>query len=234
MIHALELLHFEIHILKKTGTLTILDIHDLRRDFTLKILDEKQLTDDPIDLFRQWLSEAIEAAVYEPTAMSLATVDPSGKPSSRVVLLKELRTDGFVFFTNYDSRKAKQLIDNNHCALNFVWHELERQIRVEGVACKLTPEDSDRYFEVRPPKSKLGAWTSPQSEVIPGRDYLEQLYADFERQFEGKQVPRPENWGGYIVVPELVEFWQGRSSRLHDRIQYRWVDGGWTRERLAP
>ncbi|MBP1617699.1 MAG: Pyridoxine/pyridoxamine 5'-phosphate oxidase [Bacteroidetes bacterium] len=212
----------------------MLNIHDLRRDFTLKTLDEKELPDNPIEAFEQWFKEAIDAQVYEPSAMNLATVDASGRPSSRVVLLKELKDGGFVFFSNYDSRKGKQLASNRYCALNFVWHELERQVRIEGFAEKLSPEDSDKYFEVRPPKSKLGAWTSPQSEVIPDRIYLEKLYADFEEQFAGKSVPRPENWGGYLVHPELIEFWQGRSSRLHDRIQFRLENGIWTKERLAP
>lgn len=212
----------------------MLDIHDLRRDFTLKTLDEKQLPDNPLEAFEQWFKEAVEAQVYEPSAMNLATVDALGRPSLRVVLLKELKQGGFIFFSNYDSRKGKQLAGNPHCALNFVWHELERQVRIEGFAEKLSPEDSDNYFEVRPPKSKLGAWTSPQSEVIPGREYLEKLYADFEKQFAGKGVPRPENWGGYLVRPSLIEFWQGRSNRLHDRIQFRLENEMWTKERLAP
>ncbi len=212
----------------------MLNIHDLRRDFTLKTLDEKELSDNPIEAFEQWFKEAIEAQVYEPSAMNLATVDASGRPSSRVVLLKELKDGGFVFFSNYDSRKGKQLASTRYCALNFVWHELERQVRIEGFAERLSPEDSDKYFEVRPPKSKLGAWISPQSEVIPDRIYLEKLYADFEEQFAGKSVPRPGNWGGYLVYPELIEFWQGRSSRLHDRIQFRLENGMWTKERLAP
>ncbi|OJU37746.1 MAG: pyridoxamine 5'-phosphate oxidase [Bacteroidales bacterium 45-6] len=212
----------------------MLDIHDLRRDFTLKTLDEKQLPDNPLEAFEQWFKEAVEAQVYEPSAMNLATVDALGRSSLRVVLLKELKQGGFIFFSNYDSRKGKQLAGNPHCALNFVWHELERQVRIEGFAEKLSPEDSDNYFEVRPPKSKLGAWTSPQSEVIPGREYLEKLYADFEKQFAGKGVPRPENWGGYLVRPSLIEFWQGRSNRLHDRIQFRLENEMWTKERLAP
>lgn len=212
----------------------MLDIHDLRRDFTLRTLDEKQLPDNPMEAFEQWFNEAVEAQVLEPSAMNLATVDALDRPSSRVVLLKELKEDGFVFFSNYDSRKGKQLVLNPHCALNFMWHELERQVRVEGFAEKILPEDSDKYFEVRPPKSKLGAWTSPQSEVIPDRTYLEKLYADLELQFAGKSVLRPENWGGYLIRPSLIEFWQGRSSRLHDRIQFRLENEMWIKERLAP
>lgn len=212
----------------------MLDIHDLRRDFTLKTLDEKELSDNPLISFEQWFKEAIQAEVKEPSAMNLATVDSFGKPSSRIVLLKEVRYDGFVFFTNYESRKGKELAGNSHCALNFVWHELERQIRIEGIAEKLSSEDSDKYFEVRPSKSKLGAWTSPQSEAIPDRAYLETLYNDFDQQFSGKEITRPGNWGGYIVRPQLIEFWQGRSNRLHDRIQFRLEKGNWIKERLAP
>lgn len=212
----------------------MLDIHDLRRDFTLKTLDEKQLPGNPLEAFEQWFKEAVEAQVYEPSAMNLATVDALGRPSLRVVLLKELKEEGFVFFSNYDSRKGKHLEGNSSCALNFVWHELERQVRIEGFAEKLSPEDSDSYFEVRPPRSKLGAWTSPQSEVIPDRSFLEKLYHDFEVQFAGRSVPRPDNWGGYLVRPSLIEFWQGRSNRLHDRIQFRLENGIWRKERLAP
>lgn len=210
------------------------NIHDLRREYTLKTLDEGDLTNNPFQAFDEWFQEALSAQVMEPSAMTLSTVDLSGQPSSRVVLLKELKVDGLVFFTNYDSRKGRQLAQNQHCALNFVWHELERQVRIEGSAEKLSSSDSDSYFEVRPAKSKLGAWTSPQSEVIPDRRYLETLYVDFEKEFAGKDVPRPANWGGYLVRPTLFEFWQGRSSRLHDRIQFRWVNGVWHKERLAP
>lgn len=212
----------------------MLNIYDLRKDFTLKELDEMKLPQSPIEAFEIWFQEAMQSQVNEPGAMNLATVNSEGSPSSRIVLLKEIKPDGFVFFTNYDSKKAKHLAQNPHCALNFVWHELERQVRIEGIAEKIAPEESDKYFEVRPEKSKLGAWTSPQSEVIPNREYLEVMYGQFEKIFENKPVVRPGNWGGYIVKPSLFEFWQGRSNRLHDRIQYRLENQIWIKERLAP
>lgn len=210
------------------------DLFNIRRDFALKTLDESEIVTNPIEMFKKWFNEAIEADVLEPTAMNLATVSAKGQPSSRVVLLKQIKPDGFVFFTNYDSKKAQQITDNKHCALNFMWHELERQVRIEGVIEKISAKESDSYFEMRPQKSKLGAWASPQSHVIPNRAYLEQLIADFDAKFGESSINRPENWGGYIVKPHLVEFWQGRESRLHDRIQYTYVSDSWKIERLAP
>lgn len=210
------------------------DLFNIRRDFTLKKLDEQDILSDPIVMFELWFNEAIQAEALEPNAMNLATSTPDGKPSSRIVLLKQIKPEGFVFFTSYESRKAQQIAENNHCALNFVWHELERQVRVEGIVEKIPPKESDSYFEMRPAKSKLGAWASPQSKVIPDREYLEQLIVDFETKFAGKEIARPANWGGYIVRPYLLEFWQGRASRLHDRIQYTLHEGGWLIERLAP
>lgn len=210
------------------------DLFNIRRDFTLKTLDEKDVLPNPVRMFEQWFHEAIRAEALEPNAMNLATASPEGKPSSRIVLLKQIKPEGFVFFTNYDSKKAVQIAANKYCALNFVWHELERQVRIEGVVEKIPEVDSDSYFEVRPAKSKLGAWASPQSHVIVDRAYLEELMADFETKFAGKEISRPENWGGYIVKPYLMEFWQGRSNRLHDRIQYTLSDSLWKTERLAP
>lgn len=210
------------------------DLFNIRRDFTLKTLDEKDVLPNPVTMFEQWFHEAIRAEVLEPNAMNLATASPEGKPSSRIVLLKQIKPEGFVFFTNYDSKKAVQIAANKYCALNFVWHELERQVRIEGVVEKIPEVDSDSYFEVRPAKSKLGAWASPQSHVIVDRAYLEELMTDFETKFAGKEISRPENWGGYIVKPYLMEFWQGRSNRLHDRIQYTLSDTLWKTERLAP
>lgn len=210
------------------------DLFDLRRDFALKTFAEQEATADPLALFELWLNEAIQVKALEPNAMTLSTATTDGKPSSRVVLLKQVK-GGFVFFTNYDSRKGQQIAENNHCALNFVWHELERQVRIEGIAEKLSEEESDSYFEVRPEKSKLGAWASPQSKVIPDREYLEKLVVDYEQKFKGKEIHRPTNWGGYIVTPNLIEFWQGRKNRLHDRIQYTLNnDNSWKIERLAP
>jgi pyridoxamine 5'-phosphate oxidase len=210
------------------------DLFDIRRDFALKTLDEQDVTPDPIVFFEQWFNEAIQAEALEPNAMNLATATPDGRPSSRIVLLKQIKPEGFVFFTNYNSKKGVQLANNKYCALNFVWHELERQVRIEGTVGKIPDAESDSYFEVRPAKSKLGAWASPQSEVIPNRQYLEQLVFDFENKFSGKQILRPSNWGGYIVKPLMIEFWQGRKSRLHDRIRYTLTDGEWKIERLAP
>lgn len=210
------------------------DLFDIRRDFALKMLDEQDVTPDPIVFFEQWFNEAIQAEALEPNAMNLATATPDGRPSSRIVLLKQIKPEGFVFFTNYNSKKGVQLANNKYCALNFVWHELERQVRIEGTVGKIPDAESDSYFEVRPAKSKLGAWASPQSEVIPNRQYLEQLVFDFENKFSGKQILRPSNWGGYIVKPLMIEFWQGRKSRLHDRLRYTLTDGEWKIERLAP
>ncbi len=210
------------------------DLFNIRRDFSLKTLDEADAVADPMQMFELWFHEALAAEALEPNAMNLATATPDGKPSSRIVLLKQIKPDGFVFFTNYESLKAEQLNVNNYCALNFAWHELERQVRIEGRAEKISPQESDTYFEVRPAKSKLGAWASPQSKVIPDREYLEHLILDFETRFAGKEITRPDNWGGYIVKPHLIEFWQGRKNRLHDRIRYRMMNDGWKIERLAP
>jgi len=210
------------------------DLFNIRRDFSLKTLNESDVLSNPMGMFERWFNEAITAEALEPNAMNLATATPDGKPSSRIVLLKQIKPEGFVFFTNYESRKGLQIAQNKYCALNFVWHELERQVRVEGTVEKIAGKESDIYFDVRPEKSKLGAWASPQSEVIPGRKYLEELMADFEAKFSGITITRPKNWGGYIVKPDLIEFWQGRSNRLHDRIQYKMTDGEWRIERLAP
>ncbi|MBF0759853.1 pyridoxamine 5'-phosphate oxidase [Dysgonomonas mossii] len=210
------------------------DLFNIRRDFTLKTLDESDVLSDPMDMFEQWLNEAIIAKALEPNAMNLATATPDGKPSSRMILLKQIKPQGFVFFTNYDSKKAYQITLNKYCALTFVWNELERQVRIEGIVEKTSDAESDSYFEVRPAKSKLGAWASPQSRAIPDRKYLEGLIKEYESKFKDKDIVRPQNWGGYIVKPYLIEFWQGRSNRLHDRIQYVLEDGVWEVERLAP
>lgn len=212
----------------------MINVFDLRRDFTLRTLDEKDVLLNPIAQFEVWFKEAIEAEALEPNAMNLATVGLDMKPSSRIVLLKQVRSEGFVFFTNYDSRKAKQMAENSNCALTFVWQELERQVRIEGRVEKILPEESDLYFERRPVASKLGAWSSPQSSIMPNREYLENLVADFEQKFANVEISRPEIWGGYLVRPTLVEFWQGRANRLHDRIQYTYENKEWIINRLAP
>ncbi|NDW08097.1 pyridoxamine 5'-phosphate oxidase [Dysgonomonas sp. 520] len=210
------------------------DLFDLRRNYSLKTLDIKDVTSDPVSQFEVWINEAISAQVAEPNAMTLSTSTPEGKVSSRVVLLKQVKEDGFVFFTNYDSKKATQIDSNPYCALNFLWLELERQVRIEGIVSKISPEESDLYFNVRPEKSKLGAWSSPQSKEIPNREYLDGLMSQTEKRFDNGIVTRPENWGGYIVKPLLIEFWQGRSNRLHDRICYTLENNRWHISRLAP
>lgn len=211
------------------------DIYNMRRDFSLKSLKEEDISVNPMSLFERWFRDAVEIDIMEPNAMNLSTATPDGKPSARMVLLKQIKPEGFVFFTNYDSKKGQQIEKNNYCALTFVWHELERQVRVEGKIEKILPEESNTYFEMRPEKSKLGAWASPQSKVIPSREYLENLMSDFELKTGYKPIHRPDNWGGYIVKPHLIEFWQGRKNRLHDRIQYTLMeDKSWKIERLAP
>ncbi len=209
-------------------------LSEIRKEYTLQKLNESGVTKKPIPQLRKWLNDAIEAKALEPTAMTLATSTFEGKPSARMVLLKDLRDDGLVFFTNYESRKAKNILQNPYVALVIFWPELERQVRIEGRIEKVSAKESDEYFESRPQRSKLGAWASPQSQVVSSRKYIENLMGDFEEEFADKPIVRPENWGGYIVRPYLFEFWQGRENRLHDRIQYRLEDDEWVIERLAP
>lgn len=210
------------------------DLNALRHEYSLKSLNESEVKQSPIEQFDRWLNEAINSGILEPNAMTLATSTFDGKPSARVVLLKHYDEKGLSFFTNYESRKAKNIIQNPYGALVFFWPELERQVRIEGKIQKATDAESDRYFKTRPEASKIGAWASPQSSVIPNRKYLERLMADFEEEFKGKPIMRPPNWGGYTLVPTLFEFWQGRPNRLHDRIQYTLVNNQWKIERLAP
>jgi pyridoxamine 5'-phosphate oxidase len=206
-----------------------------RKDYSQPPLLESEVDADPIRQFGLWLERAVAAGLREPHAMTLATATPDGRPSARVVLLREFDAAGFVFYTNYDGRKGKELADNPRAALVFYWPELERQVRIEGTVEQISPEQSDRYFRTRPRDSQLGAWASPQSAVLPGRDVLEERFRAVEREYEGREVPRPPNWGGYRVRPEVVEFWQGRPGRLHDRLCYRPLPaGGWKIERLSP
>jgi pyridoxamine 5'-phosphate oxidase len=204
-------------------------------DAAFRPLRETDVDPDPIRQFRAWFAEAEAARLYQPDAMTVATATADGRPSARLVLLRGLDDRGFTFFTNYDSRKAAELAANPRAALVFYWAELHRQVRVEGRVEVVSPEESDAYFRTRPRGSQLGAWASPQSQVLDGRAVLEQLTDEAARRFEGQPVPRPPRWGGYRVVPEVIEFWQGRDNRLHDRLCYRRrADGGWEVVRLAP
>lgn len=198
-------------------------------------LTEADLLDDPIALFRRWFDEAVAAELPEVNAMTLATADRDGRPSARTVLLKGVDGRGFEFFTNYESRKARELDANPHAALVFLWAPLHRQVRVTGDVTRLTAAESDAYFATRPRGSQLGAWASAQSRPIADRDELDGRWRRLEREYAGREVPRPPHWGGYRVVPREIEFWQGRANRMHDRFAYtRAADGGWRRERLQP
>ncbi|ATR84440.1 pyridoxamine 5'-phosphate oxidase [Pseudomonas sp. FFUP_PS_473] len=209
---------------------------DMRRDYTRDGLAEAQAPSEPFVLFHQWFAEAVktEQPPVEANAMTLATVDADGRPHCRVLLLKGLDEQGFTFFTNYDSAKGMQLLYNPYGAMTFFWPALERQVRIEGKVVKVSPQESDAYYQVRPLGSRLGAWASPQSQVIADRAELEALLKDTEQRFSDSQPHCPEHWGGYRLLPDRIEFWQGRPSRLHDRLNYRLVDGHWVRERLAP
>jgi pyridoxamine 5'-phosphate oxidase len=209
-------------------------VADLRKDYGQASLDENGVADDPTVQFTRWFEEAIKAEVNEPNAMSVATVDTDGRPSSRIVLVKQFDERGFTWYTNYDSQKGKQLADKPFAALLFFWSELERQVRIEGRVERTTAEESDKYFNSRPLKSRLSAIASEQSAPIASRAALEHNYEEVARQY-GEAPPRPSHWGGFRLVPERIEFWQGRRSRFHDRIVYtRQEDGSWTRQRLQP
>jgi pyridoxamine 5'-phosphate oxidase len=210
-----------------------LDLSALREEYARDGLDETDLESDPFTMFGRWMSEAHEAIQHDANAMVVSTVGPDGAPSSRLVLLKGVSDAGFVFFTNTGSRKGAELAGNPRCALLFPWHLLERQVRVDGVATPLPRTDVEAYFSSRPRGSQLGAVASHQSQVVANRDALEAAYADADARFPDT-VPVPDEWGGYVVRPEVVEFWQGRTSRLHDRLVYRRTEEGWVTERLAP
>ncbi|PEN12298.1 pyridoxamine 5'-phosphate oxidase [Longibacter salinarum] len=212
-----------------------MSIADLRQEYAKHELDQDHVEDDPIQQFEVWFDEALKAEVEEPNAMTLATTDELGRPAARIVLLKGADERGFIFYSNYDSQKGQQLTANPHAALVFWWEPLERQIRIEGEVEKLPDKESADYFKSRPYGSQLGAWASPQSRVIESREVLEKRLELVSAEYNEGEVPRPPHWGGYVVRPRTIEFWQGRPNRLHDRLRYRHEESGqWTLERLAP
>ena len=214
----------------------MIDPAKLRAEYQRAALDERDVDRDPLRQFARWFDEAVAAQLPEPNAMTLATVADDGRPAARIVLLKGADTRGFVFFTNYDSRKGRELARDPRAALLLFWVELERQVRIEGVTERVSAAESDAYFATRPRLSRFGAWASPQSATIDGRAVLEERFAQIAARYadESAPVPRPPNWGGYRLAPDLFEFWQGRRSRMHDRILYRRAIDAWTIERLAP
>ncbi len=209
-------------------------IADLRLDYKLQSLDFQDVDKNPLRQFQTWFDEALASELREPNAMVIATVK-DGIPNARVVLLKALDDKGFVFYTNFESAKGKELDENPHIALVFNWLELERQVRIQGIVEKVSEEEAEKYFQSRPKGSQIGAWASPQSNVIQGRNILETNQLDLEKKYENENIlPKPPHWGGYRVLPFAIEFWQGRSSRLHDRIRYQKIENEWSMERLAP
>ena len=211
------------------------NIADIRRDYQLQTLLEKDSATDPFTQFGRWWDEAVKSELDEVNAMTLATASSAGLPDARIVLLKSYTNAGFVFFTNYSSRKGKELEENPRACLVFFWKELERQVRITGSVEKVSASESDEYFNSRPAGSRIGAWASPQSTVIESREVIEQNILQYQQKFDSVEIERPPHWGGYIVIPSVIEFWQGRPSRLHDRLQYsKMEDGSWKIERLAP
>ena len=211
------------------------NIAGIRKDYQMQSLLETGVADDPFVQFDSWWDDAVKSELNEINAMTLATASATGMPSARIVLLKSVSEAGFVFFTNYNSQKGKELEENPRACLVFFWKELERQIRITGMVQKVSVEESDEYFNSRPEGSRIGAWASPQSSVIESREIIEINIANYARQFAKGEIARPPHWGGYIVIPAVIEFWQGRPNRLHDRIQYSKItDGSWKIERLAP
>jgi len=209
------------------------EIADIRKDYKLKSLLEEDVKINPLDQFSEWWNEAVTSQIAEVNAMTLATATPEGLPSARIVLLKGFSYEGFKFYTNYNSHKGSELSKNPNAALVFFWKELERQVRIEGKVEKLSEKDGEAYFKTRPVASKIGAWASPQSTPIAGRYIIEENEIKYKEQF-GENIPKPPHWGGYIVKPWKIEFWQGRRSRLHDRIQYTRHNEEWLIERIAP
>lgn len=210
-------------------------IADIRKVYQLQSLLEKDVNADPIKQFETWWQQAIESKIEEPNAMTLATCNDEGKPSARIVLLKGIKKNGFIFFTNYQSRKGKEIEKNSFVSLLFFWKELERQVRIEGKIKKVSDTESDKYFFSRPRESRIGAWSSPQSAVIENREFLQKNVEKYNLEFGTENIPRPDFWGGYLVEPDSIEFWQGRPGRLHDRLQYSLSENNyWNMKRLAP
>lgn len=215
-------------------TVPISSIQDIRNDYIKAALNENDMHVDPVQQFIRWFNEALSSKVTEPNAMALATVDKNGKPSTRIVLLKNVDERGFVFYTNYDSHKGKDIATNNQVSVLFFWPELERQVRIEGIADKLSFEESEGYFHSRPFASQIGAIASPQSMIIESRDVLDKKNKELEEKYKDKIVPMPCHWGGYLIIPEQIEFWQGGAGRLHDRLVYTKNMNAWKIDRLAP
>lgn len=210
-------------------------IAEMRKEYAQQSLSENEVNPDPMLQFKKWWEHALTANLNEPNAMILATSSMEAVPSARIVLLKDFNENGFVFFTNYNSYKGQQLSENPKACLVFFWEELERQVRITGLVFKLSASESDEYFNSRPEASRIGAWASPQSQVIENRSWLDKRFEELSSKMKNGVIPRPPHWGGYLVKPVIVEFWQGRVSRLHDRIQYSLQDdGSWKIERLAP
>lgn len=206
----------------------------MRREYDGGALHEEEMAADPLEMFAHWLEEAIAAGIDEPNAMTLATATAEGRPSARVVLLKEMNAHGFAFFTNYLSRKGQELQDNPQAALVFDWHAMARQVRIEGRVERLSAAESDRYYLLRPENARIGAWSSPQSRIVKDRAALDALQREVERKFTENPLQRPDHWGGFIVRPDRIEFWQGRPDRMHDRLVYYQTEEGWSLHRLAP
>ena len=211
------------------------ELQNLRNEYSKASLDIKEVHKKPLMQFEKWFSEAVDANVPEPNAFTLSTISEAGKPSARIVLLKGIDQNKFVFYTNYQSQKGQELERNPACALTFFWPDLERQVRIEGTAERVSESDSEKYFHSRPRGSQIGAWASPQSSIISNREILEVRAIEMEKKFQGlDQLPKPKQWGGFSITPVEFEFWQGRASRLHDRIVYYLRDGNWIIHRLAP
>ncbi|MCE2756590.1 MAG: pyridoxamine 5'-phosphate oxidase [Chitinophagaceae bacterium] len=211
-----------------------MDISSIRKDYQLKSLSEEDVAANPFDQFAQWWNEAVKSEIVEVNAMTLATVDQQNRPSARIVLLKDFNASGFVFYTTYESDKGSQIEQNPHACLVFFWKELERQVRIEGICERISTFESDAYFQSRPIGSRIGASASPQSRIIADRSILSEKVSALEKQYPTGEIPRPQHWGGYRLMPISIEFWQGRSNRLHDRIKYLREDGAWSIVRLAP